>query len=302
MHHTDAPKETTPSPTALTRIAFLGLGAMGSRMATRLSGDGTSLSVWSRTSVAREPGLAPFAAAAPAAAVANANVVFAMLTDDDASRAVWLDEREGALRAMQPGAIAVECSTLGPRWLTELAARARDRGVSFVDAPVVGSRPQAEAGSLVFLAGGEAADVNRLEPILRRMGQAVHHVGPTPAGSYAKLIVNALFATQVAALAELLGFAAKAGCNLATFEGVLGGLAVTSPAAKGALSSMLAQRFEPQFPLELAAKDLRYALAAAQMLDAPLPLTQRTTETFELARTKGLHAQNLTAMAALYRD
>jgi 3-hydroxyisobutyrate dehydrogenase len=129
-----------------TAVAFLGLGAMGSRMASRLVSDEIDLRVWSRSGPpAGAASLCKLAAPTAADAVKGAGVVIAMVTDDDASRRVWLDA--GVLRSMRTGAIAVECSTLSPGWVSELATHARDAGLRFVDAPVVGSRPQAEAGA-----------------------------------------------------------------------------------------------------------------------------------------------------------
>jgi 3-hydroxyisobutyrate dehydrogenase len=283
-----------------TRVAFLGLGAMGGRMATRIADAGHHLRVWSRSGVSRTtPALSRLAAATAEEAVRTADIAFSMVTDDEASRALWSGPR-GALRAMRPGAILVECSTLTPGWVSELALRARDVGVEFVEAPVVGSRPHAGDGDLIFLAGGDAAVVHRARPVLARMGNAVHHVGPTPTAAYAKLIANALFGVQVAALAELLGFAAKAPLDLEALMRALDVLPMLSPSAKGAAAGMLARRFDPMFPLELAAKDVRYALAAAEAVGSVLPLVRGASEVLERGRVHGLASENLTAIAKLY--
>lgn len=292
---------SVPGMTQQLTIAFLGLGAMGRRMAARLIAAGHDVVVWNRSRVpADSPALDARSVASPAQAVQRADLVFAMVRDDEASREVWLAPGRGALAAMRAQAIAVECSTLTPAWTAELAGTARRSGLEFIDAPVVGSRPQAEAGALVVLAGGTAAALDRARPALASLASAVHHVGPTPAGAAAKLLVNALFGVQVAALAELLGFARGAGLDLAALMSVLEGLPVLSGSARAAAAGMLAQRYEPMFPVELVAKDLRYALAASAAAGGRLPVIGRTREVFEQAAVGGLGGENLTAIAKLY--
>jgi 3-hydroxyisobutyrate dehydrogenase len=284
------------------RIAFLGLGAMGRRMATRLVEAGHDVVVWSRSGVPAEaPALHERGVKSPRAAADGADVVIAMVTDDEASRAVWEDPEHGALLGLRTGAIAIESSTLTPAWVRTLAEHVRAAGAEWLDAPVMGSRPQAEAGALVHLVGGEAAAVERARPVLEAIGSAVLHVGPTPAGAMTKLIANALFGVQVAVLAELLGLASKAGLDGATMVEALGRLPVTSPAAKAAAMGMLADRFEPMFPTSLVAKDLRYTVETAKAADAPLPVVDGVKALFEDAIARELGGENLTAVAKLYR-
>src|SRR6185369_13977975 len=107
------------------------------------------------------------------------------------SRAVWLGE-QGALAAMREGAIAIESSTLTVAWIRELAAAATDRGIAFLDAPVTGSKAQAESGALSFLVGGSGEALDRAHPVLAAMGGNVSHLGPTGSGAMMKLINNFL--------------------------------------------------------------------------------------------------------------
>lgn len=190
----------------MAKIAFLGLGAMGSRMARSLIAAGHEMTVWNR-SAALARALADHGAmiaSSPRAAATGADIVIAMLRDDQASRSVWLDDDNGALAGMSAGALAIECSTLTVAWARELAGAVHTSGHSFLDAPVVGSRPQADGRQLIFLAGGAASDVERATPFFSAMGQATHHVGGNGCGSAVKLAVNALFAIQVAGMAELI--------------------------------------------------------------------------------------------------
>jgi 3-hydroxyisobutyrate dehydrogenase-like beta-hydroxyacid dehydrogenase len=273
---------------------------MGQRMAKRLASANIELQVWSRSGVRLEaPGVRQ--AATIHEAVADATVVVSMVRDDEASRGVWLGAG-GALSIVRPGTALVECSTLSPAWVRELSEAASGRGARLLDAPVVGSRPQAEAGALVFLAGGAREDVERVRPLLGRMGAATHFLGASPAGSYAKLMVNALFGVQVAAMAELLGFADKAHVDRDLLMQALDGLPVLSAAAKGAAAGMMAHRFEPMFPVALAAKDFRYVVRAAAELGSNLPLARGLASVFEEACAAGLENENLTAVAKLYAE
>jgi 3-hydroxyisobutyrate dehydrogenase len=273
----------------MTKIAFLGQGAMGSRMAARLVAAGHEVTVWNRTPV--RPPQGSTLAIDIAAAVAGADMVVAMLRDDVASRAVW----DVALPALPPGALAVECSTLSPAHMRTLHAEATARGVRFLDAPVAGSRPQAEAGTLIFMAGGEAEVVTAAEAVLMAMGSAVHHAGGPGAGAVVKLMVNTLFAAQVAAVAEVLGMARASGIDPARGLEVAAATPVVSGAAKAAGMAMLAGNFAPAFPIDLVQKDLAMAVASSD-----LPLTEAVAARFDAAAKAGLADRNITAVAQLY--
>uniref|UniRef100_UPI003564E9DF NAD(P)-dependent oxidoreductase n=1 Tax=Hydrogenophaga sp. TaxID=1904254 RepID=UPI003564E9DF len=236
----------------MSNITVLGLGAMGSRMASALLGGGHTVTVWNRTEGKSVGLLAQGAlwAPSPAAAVKHAQFVISMLRDDEASERAWFGNG-GALAHMPKSAIAIESSTLSWAWTTALGRQAKAMDIAFLDAPVVGSRPQADAGQLVYLVGGETAVLDQASAILGCMGSAVHHAGPTGSGAVVKLIVNSLFGIQVAALAEALGFAAQAGTPPARLLEILGATPVLSTAAKGAGAGMLSGQFAPMFPLEL---------------------------------------------------
>jgi 3-hydroxyisobutyrate dehydrogenase len=287
----------------MSSIAFLGLGAMGARMAVHLVQAGHDVTVWNRdetkaTSL-RDAGAT--VAASPRAAAAGAEFVIAMVRDDAASRHVWLDHSAGALDAMRPDAVAIECSTLGLDWVRELAARCAAHDHAFLDAPVVGSRPQAEQRQLIFLAGGRPEILSRAEPILSRLGGAIHHAGSSGAGTLTKLAVNALFAVQVSALAELLETVRRQGFDPARALDILSATPVASPAAAGAGRAMLSDAFAPMFPIELVEKDLAYAVAASGRADAASVIAA-CRALFAAAGRAGFGADNLTAIIRLHRD
>lgn len=270
------------------KIAFLGLGAMGSRMAARLVAAGHEVVVWNRSARAL-PGAA--VAGTPREAAVGAEMVIATVRDDAASEAVWLGP-EGALAGMGPGALGIECSTVTPDHVRRLHGLGR-----FVDAPMAGSRPQAEAGQLIFLVGGDLANVARAEPVLLAMGATVHHAGACGAGAAVKLMVNTLFATQVAVMAELIGMADRAGIDPARAVEIIGATPVASPAGKGAAAAMLGRGFAPAFPIDLVVKDLAMALASG----ADLPMAAVTAAVFGRAVDAGHASANITGVVQLFR-
>lgn len=279
-------------------ITILGLGAMGARMAKRLLDAGFPLTVYNRTperAAALVEAGARFAPS-PRAAADGADIVIACVTADDASRALWLGE-DGALAGLGERAVAVESSTLSPDFVLELAETMRVAGRRFVDAPVLGSRPQAEAGALVHLVGGAPEDVDVARPALAAVGGALHHLGPVGAGARFKLVANVLFGVQVAALGEALSILERGGVGIEQGLEVLGGLPITSPAMKGVGGLVAAKKWAPMFPIALVEKDFRYAIAQAEALALDAPVTRAVREVYEAARESGLGDENIHAVA-----
>lgn len=281
------------------RVAILGMGAMGSRMAAALLRAGHSVTVWNRTAARAQPLVEQGAtlASSPRGAAGGADMVLAMVRDDEASRQVWLSPADGALAAMTKDAIGVESSTLSAGWVRELAASFAERGVPFLDAPVVGTRAQADTASLIHLIGGDAETMARAKPVLSAIGSVAHHAGPAGAGAALKLVVNALLGIQVAALGELLGAAERMGLDRRRAGEVLIEMPSCSASAKGVTLAMLARNFAPAFPVELVEKDLGY-LALETPDVAPVSAAARTV--FARAIAAGLAADNMTAVAKLY--
>ncbi len=281
-------------------VAFLGLGAMGQRMARRLLEAGNPVVVWNRDSAktsALETAGAQVAAT-PGAAANGAILVVSMVRDDEASRRVWCAPGDGALARMDESAVAVECSTLSRGWVRELADAAAKHGVPLLDAPVAGSRPQAESGQLIHLVGGEPPALKRAEPYLKSWSATVLSVGPSGSGTLAKLLLNQLFAVQVAAMAEIVASARGAQVDVSRLIDAIGATPVCSPALKVASMAMLGTNHPPQFPLELVAKDLSYA---ASLADSTLhPISEAVQLTVANALRVGLGGQNITALCQLY--
>lgn len=287
----------------MNRIAILGSGAMGSRIAQNLLNANYPIVVYNRTAAKASPLVERGAifAPTPREAAEQAGVVISMVTDDAISRTVWLDSETGAAAGLSEGSVAIESSTVTVDWTRELAIEIEPRGATFLDAPVVGSRPQAEAGRLIYLVGGKAETLTQVQPILLSAGaSSVHHVGTVGQGMLMKLAVNALFAIQVAALAETLGLLVNDGITLEQAMAYLGELPVISPAAKVAGSLMVENRHAPLFPIELVEKDLRYLIATAQLFDALTPTSTAIHQIYQEAIARGLSNDNITGIAQLF--
>jgi len=177
----------------MSKVALLGLGAMGSRMAANLLNAGHDLTVWNRKPEAAQRLVASGAkrASSPREAAEGNDFVISIVSNDDASRQIWLEPRVGALAGMKGGAIAIESSTLTPAWVLELAVAASKVSVTLLDAMVSGTTPQAENAQLIFLVGGDGKSLDRAKSILKHLGSSIQHAGPVGSGALAKLALSA---------------------------------------------------------------------------------------------------------------
>lgn len=286
----------------MTTIAFLGLGAMGSRMAANLIRAGHELRVWNRDMAKTEAllDLGAVVAPTPRDAATDAELVIAMVRDDPASEQVWLDPDTGAAAAMSAGSVAVECTTLTPAWVKKLAGIFAAKHIDFLDAPVAGSLPQAEAGKLIFLAGGNGGVVEHVTPVLLNMGAVVHHTGDNGSGATIKLAVNAMLGIQVAAFAEVLGMLRGAGIDLNQALEIMGSTPVISPAAKGYASLMVAGKAPLMFSVALAEKDMAYVNATAESVGQSVPVSAAVRDVMKTAISQGLGGENMSELWQLY--
>ena len=269
-------------------VAFLGLGTMGSGMAGRLLDAGFSVKGWNR-SAGRADALrqrSATIAASPREAAYNADVVISMVADDVASRRVW-SAGDGALSALKSGAVAIECSTVSPGWIAELAQLTATKGASLLDAPVTGSKGHAAAGELLFLVGGDAAVLERVRPVLAAMSRAIVYLGPSGSGARMKLVNNFVCGVQAAALAEGLAFAEACGLDSAATVDVLANGAPGSPLVKAVSARMASRNYDVQFLLPLMKKDLSYALTEAERCGVPLRTAEVARDLFDAAIRAG---------------
>src|SRR3984957_19341736 len=285
-----------------TKVALLGLGIMGTGMAGRLLDAGYPLSVYNRNAGKAQALVARGAtlALSPRAAVADASVVISMLSDVPVCRDVWLGRGEALVDAA-PGTLLVEASTVTVDWIHELGRASHEHNCVLVDAPVTGSKAQAAAGQLLFLAGGSAEALGKLDPILKTMGRDVVHVGPVGSGARLKLINNFLSGSQVAALAEALSLIERSGLDAQKALGVLTEGAPGSPLVKLLSGRMVARQYEPNFVLRLMAKDLRYAVSEADHQGLDLDMGRAALRVFEHAISAGQGEDDMSAVVEQFR-
>src|SRR5690242_7709911 len=268
---------TTSWSCRVTDVAFLGLGRMGLPMATNLAAAGHRLTVWNRSPEKAERFAAEHgarAAGTPAEAVADADVVLTMLADDRALLDAYTGEG-GALSAVRPGALAIDMGTVAPGTVAELRRLLTERRVDLVDAPVSGSVATATAAGLTIMAAGESEAVERARDVLGALGSRVIHMGPSGAGSAMKLAINAIVHSINQAVSEALVFAERAGIERTRAYEVFANSAVAAPFVLYRREAYERPGEVPvTFRLELAAKDLRLALALAQEVGADLPQTR----------------------------
>ena len=288
----------------MAKVTVLGMGAMGSRMAISLLKAGHEVTVWNRTLSKTE--LVEKAGAkvadTPRIAVKQAEFVISMVRDDEASKQVWLDSKYSAIAGLEPNAIAIESSTLTLAWTRELGQQFQARNIAFLDAPVAGTRPQAEAAQLIYFVGGDGKTFTSAEPILQTMGSAVHHVGLVGSGMTIKLAVNSLFAIQISALGELIGLMGECGLDETKAVELLSSTPVCSPVAKMAAGAMVSGKFAPLFPIDLVAKDMSYAIKTARANNATLPLVETTHKVCIEAIEQGYGDDNITGLIKLYSN
>lgn len=286
--YTDAPIELDGERRVST-VAFIGLGAMGSRMATNLHAAGHKLRVYNRDRAKTKPfaEMGVEACDSPAAAAKGAEFVVSIVADDAATRAVMLGA-EGAIAGAAPGTVLIDSSTNTPAIAREVAKAAAARGCAYLDAPVSGSLAQAQGKELVFMVGGAKAAFDKAQPLFAAMGRLSRLMGSSGAGATIKLINNMLSGTVTAALAEAAQVAEAAGVERDAALEILGEGAAGSRLLKAKLPKMFKRDFAPQFQLELMEKDLRYFLLLAQELDRPVPLASLVRSQYQAARRGAL--------------
>jgi 3-hydroxyisobutyrate dehydrogenase-like beta-hydroxyacid dehydrogenase len=282
----------TTTPT----IGFVGLGHMGGTMAGRLLAAGH---VVYGTSRRRESTAALVAdglrwVATPRAVAGAADVVITSVPDDDVLNAV-ASGPAGLIAGLSERTTWLEMSTVSPPASRELAARVRVSGAALLDAPVSGSVPQAQAGTLTIMVGGDERAYARVEPILRELGTPTH-VGANGQGLVLKLAINISLAVQMVALAEGLLLADRSGIDRRLALQLMTGSAIGSPMLKARAPLVLDPPVEAWFPLGFVQKDIELARDVARGLGVPLPTADRADEILRLARTLGYENRDLASL------
>ena len=281
----------------MSTIAFVGTGAMGGPMAENLLKHGHSLRVYNR-SAQKAQGLAARGATlcdSPAAAAQGAEFAVAIVSDDAATREVMLGTH-GLVAAMHPGTTILDASTNTPAMSREIAVAAGARGVHYLDTPVSGSVPQAVAGELVFMVGGDAGAFERARPVMAAMGRRSRRMGTSGAGATIKLLNNMLSGTMNTAIAEALSVAEAAGVDPEGVLDILNDGAAACRLTKTKIPKIQARDFSPQFQLALMEKDLRYFGLLAQEVDRPTPVATLVRNQLQAARRASLGKLDVSAV------
>jgi 3-hydroxyisobutyrate dehydrogenase-like beta-hydroxyacid dehydrogenase len=286
------------------RVAFLGLGIMGEPMAANLVQAGFELTIWNRTPRTSEEFSGRYdvpRASTPAEAAEASDVTITMVPDGPEVEQVLFGER-GAASGMRRGCLAIDMSTISPMASVGIGERLHADGIAFVDAPVTGSRPRAEDGSLTIMAGGSEEDFDRARPILEAMGKLVVHVGPQGHGSVVKLLNNTTAAVNALAVAEALVAAKEAGVDPEKLREVMAAGSGASTMLDLKAGPMLEHDFKPLFKLAHMLKDVRHCLAEADRLGVRMDLGQTAEASYAQADRKGLGEQDFAAVVEVVED
>jgi 3-hydroxyisobutyrate dehydrogenase-like beta-hydroxyacid dehydrogenase len=272
-----------------TALGFVGLGAMGGRMARRLLDAGYAVCGYNRTpaKAAELVRAGMTLAASPREVAERADAVFTMVTDDAALEAVT-QPPEGLLAGWRRGAVLIEMSTVSPAVIERLAGAVAARGGALLDAPVSGSPATLDAGQLSFMVGGDPAVLERVRPYLEAVGPTITHVGAVGLAKSMKIAVNQGLAVQMLAFSEAVLLAEKAGIDRTRAVEVLLKSVVASPMVKYRGPFVLGMPREAWFDVDMIQKDLRLALDMARASGVTLPTVALTHELMTAAKGLGL--------------
>ena len=280
----------TPSPG---RVGFVGLGIMGSRMAANLARAGHELTVFNRTRATADAWAAEHGgtvAASPADVGAASDIVISMVVDGDQVREALLGE-QGVAQGAAAGTLCVDMSTIAPAQTRAIGGELVERGLALLDAPVTGSSPKAQDGTLTIMAGGSADDFARARPLFLIMGELVVHVGPLGHGETVKLINNAVAAANAATVGEALLVGQATGVDLDALVKVMGNGSGGSAMLDLKAAPMRAHDYSTLFKLEHMLKDVRLCLEEAQSADVPFAAAARARDILVAAMARG-HADD----------
>ncbi len=261
-------------------VGFIGLGVMGQGMATQLLDHGHALAVYNRTRDRATPLQRKGAriAATPREAAEGADTVITMVSDDAALHGVT-DGDDGLLAGLRPSALMLQMSTVGPETTAWLDGALRAREAVMLDAPVLGSKPEADAGRLWIMAGGDEATIERARPVLESMSQQVYHIGPVGSATNLKLAFNLAVGGIVAAISESVAVIEASGIDPHLWAKILQEANSGTRITAGKVALMADQDYAPRFSLDNMMKDVGLALALARSHGLRLPQGEATLET-----------------------
>jgi 3-hydroxyisobutyrate dehydrogenase-like beta-hydroxyacid dehydrogenase len=279
-------------------VGFIGLGIMGSRQAANLRRAGHELTVFNRTRSTAEEWAGEHGghvAGDPREVAQRSDVVITMLVNGEQVEDALFGEGD-AVGGARDGALFMDMSTIAPADARRLGAALRERGHGFLDAPVTGSAPKAQDGTLTIMVGGESDDLERARPLLEAMGERIVHAGETGQGQAVKVISNSVSATNCAVLAQALVVGRQAGVDLDALLEVMGSGSANSTMLQLKGRPMLAHDFSPLFKLEHMLKDVRLCLDETRAAGTGFPFAALAGELYAMGVGRGLGEQDFAAV------
>lgn len=283
-------------------VAFIGLGVMGFPMASYLVKKGFQVTVYNRTPLRAQKWLEQNptgkTAATPAAAAAQADIVFSCVGNDNDLKEVTIGEN-GAFAAMKPGSIYADHTTTSADVAIELAEKAKQLGLHFLDAPVSGGQAGAENGVLTIMVGGEQAIFDRAAPAMSSYAQAVTFMGKVGNGQLTKMINQICQVGIIQGLAEGISFGEKAGLDMNLVLDVIGKGASSSWQLQNRGKTMVKGEFDFGFAVDWMRKDLGFALEMSRRVGASLPITAVIDQFYASVQAKGGGRQDTSSLIRL---
>ncbi len=279
------------------KVGFIGTGIMGSRMVANLQKHSYEIVIFNRTQAKAISLIKNGAlwADTPGTVAKQFEIIFTMLANPEAVMNAALGEN-GFLDNLAPNTLWIDCSTVNPSFSRQMAKEAQSKQVRFLDAPVGGSKNQAEKAELVFIVGGDATDVETCQPLFEAMGSRLIHVGEHGMGTSLKLANNLLLGTSMAAFAEAVILGEALGLSQEMLLKALLGGAVAAPFLSTKKEMIELENYEAEFPLQWMQKDLLMVEIAANELGVAIPVTSNVKELYRLAMQQGLGEKDFSAI------
>lgn len=280
------------------KIGFVGLGRMGRPMASNLCRKGFRLTVNDiNPDAVNELELLQASSAPTVAEVTRRSDIIVTMLPDSAVVTDVIAGREGVIASANPGSLIMDMSTVDPNCTDRLAKMAKERGLTFVDAPVGRLASHADKGESLFMVGASDADFARVKPLLEAMGSTIYHCGDVGTGMRTKLVNNLLAIASCQMNAEALALSQRFGLNLERTLDVLYGTTAFNGQLKIAWpAKVLKDDIAPGFTIDLAHKDLTLVMDAAHAARVPMPMVAAAREAFSIARSRGLGGKDFSAM------
>ncbi len=279
------------------KIGFVGLGIMGEMMAKRLLNNGYKLVVWNRTKekISKLGASSVTPAESPADVAKNCEVIISMLADSKALEDIVSGEN-GILSAIKPGSIHIDMSTVSPATTKKLYDEYKNHSSHFIHAPVLGSKAQAETGTLLIFAGGDKEALSKCEDIFKTLGKKVWYFDSVEKATILKLVMNSMIATMMLALSQAFILAEKSGLSKETVLEVLENSALNSAMYQNKGKSIIDGNYVPNFYVKHILKDINLILETGQELKIPLPVVSAIREIYIGAISKGYENEDYCAV------